>query len=958
MPEPLGVAFVEIEPVAPAFRAKAEAQIRSQLAGVGAIPPSPATAAATAQMQGFTAATGQAAAAQAVLTESETAGAAAAGRKAAAETEAAVATTAHATAARHASAHIATEAASMAGVRGAAAGMNAPIAAAAVAATVLFKSLEEADEFNEQMHQIEVATHASAEELESASRAAVLLGRDLDIPLTTATEAATAINLLARSGFDLDESMRAARGTLLLTAASGEELKTSVQEVDRVLDAFNLTASDSERVADAVATGMKFTQGNAAEFAQALALVAPAADSLGLSLEGANTLILQLSESGLSATTGAGSLRQALIRLAAGGKQVDEGLAEAGLSMEDLRDEMGRLRPDAFVILADALRRFNREQQLAILTQIFSRRAALGVIRIVEQQREGYERMADAARETGTAQEEAEARTRTFKGTLSETKDEAADLARNLGQLATGPATQTVDIFRLAFQGMNDGIFTISELAGSVRDLSGELVGMVPGGERAAGVLVDLFKNTLNPTRAFVSRMGIVGDAFHGLVGRFRDDAQEAESIFDRMQASIAEELDKLQAKLKAVAEKVEAQGGLEQTALNLQSQLAIAQAQGNEQRELAILRQIRADANRRLQRNIRRARAGEINQSQVQDAANDVRAADEAIQTILDRREADALAATAEAERTADRIQAAASERDAAFIRAIESRRSQREARVAIATGTEGLSDDIRFDIRLRNFLRGAIESVQQRIREARAAGRDTRALADELADLRRARNEVRREIAALQQQAKQEAVQNRLERAQLDLQILEARVGDDPTARQTNRLVAAHQRVIKALKAAQRLAGRRSLEYKRLQVEIENEKRAIRELRNATESGTGGTGASFQQQSFAFLQQQQGILANFGPNFFPSGALSVGRPSASTSPASTRVPGPFERPNAAAAAAAQAPTGITHGQANELVHQVRLLVREMQLLRKGAGHPRNRHSQEHNQHIFDHNI
>ena len=918
MAEPLGVAFVEIEPVAAGFRAKTEAQLRTQLAGVSAgIPPSPATAAATKQVEGHAIASNAAAAAHqreaAALVDKTVAASGAA----VAEGRAAVATAAHGTAARTATGHILAESAAMSGLRNIPlGGMSAPLIAAAAAATILFKSLEEADQFNEQLHLIEAATHATAEEMDHARATAIGFGHDLNIPLTSATDAATAINLLTRSGFDLDDALTATRGALLLTAASGDTLETSVKEVDRILDAFNLTAADSVRVADAIASGLKFTQGNAAEFAQALGTLAPAADSLGLSLEATNTLVLQLSESGLSATQASGSLRQAFLKLAAGGKGVDEGLASIGLNMSDLRDELGRLRPDAFVILAEALQGLNRETQLQILTQIFSRRAALGVIRIVEQQRDGYERMAEVARESGTAQEEAAAKTQSFGGTLKETKKDAADFGRQVGSVATGPATAYVGMLGDILRGADDATFALGALAGGIGDVGGALGDAIPFADRFGDVI----------------KKGIVLQAFpvlgiakgiSSIVGHFRKGGEDIDDILDAMNKGVAADLDELAAILRAKAGAIAS--GANDVGQSLATQLAVAEATGTEAEQLRILRQIKADALTRLRRNQERLKKGEVGNAAVQDAAADVKAADDAIDAILAGQAADSAASAAEAEANATKIEQAADKRDRAFIRAQQARVARRQERVSVAAETDPLGDDIKANIKLRRLLVTIIAETQARIREARAAGRSTEALASELSQLRTARRAVEREIKGLQREAKEQAAETRVEQAQLDLQIAEARIGDDPTARQANRLIQGHLKVIAALKKQQRLTKRRSVEWKQLQLAIEEERQAIRQLRKDTSAA--GQESNFAAQAFAFLGTQQGFFANTASNVFPGGTAgrgvggSRGAPGQHPVTTAAGVGSPFRSRSQVAEAEAERKTGMTQAQAATLI-------------------------------------
>lgn len=1046
MPEPIGVAFVEIEPVAVGFRAKAEAQVRGQMV---------ASRVATAAHSAETAAIGR-------KTVAATGAAAAEGR-------AAAATHAHATASRHAAREIAAEAGAMAGLRGAAAAPTAALAAIAAGVFGLFKSLEAADEFNETMHRIEVATHATEEQLHAAREAAIALGEDLSLPGTTAQESADAINLLVRSGFDLEEAMTAARGALLLEAAAAEGLQTSVQQVDRVLDAFNLKAEDSVRVADAIATGLKFTQDNASEFATALSQIAPAADSLGLSLEDTNTLVLQLSESGLSTTQAAGSLRQAFLKLAAGGKGVNDGLKRIGLNMSDLRDEMGRLRPDAFVILAEAMEDLDRATRLQILTQIFSRRAALGVIRIIEQQRLGFEQMREKALETGTALDEGTAKTKSFGGQLKELKHDLADIGIIIGQSVLPPVMDLIGAFR-------DGLGPTKRWIEQIQDLTGQsgglpaafgkakvaaqdyvnIIGQLTGADEPMFItptIVDnvsrrrirqarediegLFKafeaggtDSMSGANEFVLGLRRVQDSLIKTTpagkaaskeidklikavqdgadlppikldvevdvdadsGKFTQEAEDAaRRAGDTLRANfilagrmgfpeIAQHgLDMIDALISGVEkgqDKVKTAGADTVRNFSLGADLAIAQAAGDEAGQLSILRKQLANAQRHQKAMEQAFKEGRVNEQAVINAANRVSSIKGQIASILSGQASDAAAAAADAEAAAAEIEQAADKRDQAFLRAINAQFSDKQGAVSAASMTERISDDIRANLKLRNWLNGAVADVQARIRQVRAAGRSTEALAQELAVLRRARNAVKREIDALQAQAKQQQSDTRVEQARLDLQILETRVGSDPTAGQQAAIVAAHRRVIRALKLAQRLVGRRTVEWKRLQLEIEQELAAIRDLKSTQDGAEGGK--DFSQQAFAFLQELHGFT-NIASNIsgttasFPGFGARGGSSTSSTAPPRTSEPlgidpltgrplresggmrSPFSGGSGAAAAAAareQRGGQTTFGQMETLLHVAKNTNDILRDIRRGLGHPAAKHNRGSNRH------
>jgi TP901 family phage tail tape measure protein len=947
MAEPLGVAFVEIEPVATGFRAKTEAQLRTALAGsTGA-----AKTATTAQ-QGLTAA--------------ENRGAASAERKAVAEGAAATATRTHAAASRTATGAMVAEATAASGLNRSLTGMSGKFNLVAAGVGALFLSLREADRFNEQMNRIEVSTGASADEMERARDVAIQYGRDLNIPLTTATEAATAIDLLTRSGFNLEEAQAAARGSLLLTAASGEELATSVKLTDQILDAFNLRAEDSVRVADALAAGLRFTGGSATEAGQGIASLAPIADSLGLSLEEVNTLVLQLGESGLETARGTAALRQSLLRL--GTPTVAKALGEAGISMNVLLDAQGQLRPDAFARLAEALEDVSGAERRRILTQAFGARSALAVIRLVEQQRAGYNRMSAAARDAGAAQAEAESRTKSFGGTLSETKDNAADLGRQLGAVTTGPATAYVGMLGDILKAADDLAFAVGALAGVVGDVGGAFLDAIPGGERFFGVLQKGILLQAFPVFGIAKGISTI-------VGHFRKGEEDIDDILGELNTEVSNQLDELAATLQAKGQQIGSIAG--QIGTTLGTQLAVAEATGSDADQLAILRQQRANAMTRLRRNERRTDLTPAQRNaQITQAANDVAAADAKIDAILAAQQAKSAAALSkrtqaaqdaatEAERKANEIAAAADRRDQAFIRAIQAGQADREGRASAAASTPQLGDDIRADVKLRNFLTRSITATRARIRQVRAAGRSAEALVAELADLRRSRNQVRREIERLQADAKQQAADTRVESAELDVEF--ATIGaadeDNRTQRSINKEVASRQKLIRALRKAQDLTKRGTVEWKQYRNRIAEEQAAIAALKKQRAQGQASL-LALQKQEFAFLQTMHGFSANLISNLIPGGMTSglvggsssggapgrVGTTSTATLPAGIRgdrAPGPGDRlggpqgiPRTAVSGGA-ATRSVTSAQGNTQIMLLRGIRAELARLNRGAEHP-----------------
>lgn len=995
MGEPIAVAFVEVVPETAAFKAQTEAQLRSQLAATRiAVPPVAAGGQAT-QLQAVSAAAREAATAETLLTEAQerynaalTAGQGVTGKaatahlqkaaateadalaqralfaiteetnaatvreidslvtatgalraKAVAEERAALATGQHAAFSSHASEAILAESASMTGLRGASLGVNPAFLAATAGAVTFFKSVEAASEFEEQMHQIEFATHATGEELEAAARQAEVFGRSTEIFQASSVDAVTTIKELTESGQSLNEAYAETPSILNLVTAAELSHADAVITTVQLLDAYNLTAEQTAEVTDTLTIAGKEAAGTNEDFAKSLRVAAPVAQAFGLTIRDTNTLLLQMVKGGVSATQAGSLLRQSLLRLANPSNAAREALArlENGTFnfRRELFDTQGNLRPDAFERLAQALDGLDKEQQRNILTLIFSRRAVTGLLTITGEQRASYEEVSKAAHELGTTLDEAEEKSKGFKGQTQELKDDATDLGVELGKLTIGPLTAFVRNLRDIARGAGDAVFAIEAIGGA----AGDLVNAVPGANKFLDLMVKAEKIQL------LGPAATIGRGISSIVGHFRHADEEGS-------ASVRHLSEENRKAAEAIVDAWQQAGNAVDTnvkriTLSLEGQLAVARATGTQQEELALLRERQARQQADLARKQQRFDAGTVNEAAVTNAANALDATNSAIASILSEQQAKQEAAAADAKDKADKILQAQQERDDAFVEAISAEQTRREARVSAAASTEALGDDIKANNALRDFLRRSIAEVRERLREARQAGRETKGLKSELQALRLAKAEVRREIERLKEQRQEEADSTRIESAQLDVELAstQAGTGDDRSQASINKEVRARQRLIAALKKAQDHVKRGTVEWKRLRNEIAQEQAAIAELRKQDAQKQTNV-LAIKKQEFEFLQTLSGFTANLIGNVIPVGTTGLvgGTGTAPTGDvAASRTPGLGERPGGAGTrpTAGVAARPVTSGQGNTQIALLREIRNELKRSNAGTDHP-----------------
>jgi len=990
--EPIAVAFVEVLPETAAFKAQTEAQIRRQLAATQfAVPPSAGTAAQTGQLQALSTAAKETATAETLLTEAQerynaalvagqgVQGAAAKAHlqkaaaadadavaqralfaitdkttaatvgeidalvtatgalraKAIAEERAAFATGQHAAFSSHASEAILAESATLTGLRGASLGVNPAFLAATAGAIAFFKSIEGAQDFEEQMHQIEFATHATGAELKQAQENAQAIGRSSEVFQASSLDAIEVIRETTESGQTLNEAYKETPAILNLATAAELEHADAVRTTVQLLDAYNLTAEQTTDVTDSIAIAGKSAAGSNEDFAQSLRVAAPVANAFGLSIRDTTTLLIQMVQGGVSASQAGSLLRQSLLRLTNPSNQAREALAKLEGGTFDFRKELfttqGQLRPDAFERLAQALDGVDVQQQRNILTMIFSRRAVTGLLTLTGQQRASYQDTARAAHEYGVAQEEAEEKSRGLKGQTQELKDDASDLGIEFGKLTIGPLTAFVKNLRDITKGAGDAAFGI----GLIGDAVGDLADKIPGGNR----LFDLLKKAEGIQ--LLGPAGLIGRGISSIVGHFRRGDEESSKSLDHLKDTVARDMSAIADSVDQFGKKIGTGMQGVTRSLSLGGQLAIAQTTPGESDDLRILRERQAKQEADLARKRRLFASGDVNEAAVVNAANALDATNSAIASILSEQESKAQAAAADAKSKADKILQAQKDRDDALIAVISSEQTRREARVSAAGATEALGDDIKANDALRAFLRRSIADVQARIREARKAGRDTQALRSELQQLRLAKAAVRREIASLRSRRQEERDSSRVESAQLDVELATtgtSGLGEDRAQASINKEIRARQRLIRALKEAQSHVKRGTNEWKRLRNEIAAEQAAIAELRHQDTQKQQDLLAA-KKQEFEFLQTIQGFTFNLLGNLIPGGA-TAGLVGGTTSNTGSQ-PLPIDRPGTRTTSVASSVRPVTTAQGNTQIDLLRKIHNELRADRKGHEHP-----------------
>lgn len=181
--------------------------------------------------------------------------------------------------------------------------VTAPLAAIGVG------SVKTAMDFDTSMRKVQAVTGITGDSFNALSDFAIKLGADTAF---SSSEAADAILQLGQAGFTIDEIYTSTNDVLSLASAGTLDLGTAAEITSNAMNGFGLNAGDTAHIVDVLAMGASISTTNVQGLGEALSYVAPAAHSMGMSIEETTSLIAALSNAGIegsrAGTTLAGSI--------------------------------------------------------------------------------------------------------------------------------------------------------------------------------------------------------------------------------------------------------------------------------------------------------------------------------------------------------------------------------------------------------------------------------------------------------------------------------------------------------------------------------------------------------------------------------------------------------------------------------------------------------------------------
>lgn len=331
-------------------------------------------------------------------------------------------------------------------------------------------------DFDAAMSSVQASTMESADNMELLRQAALDAGQET---VYSATEAAAAIEELAKAGVSTEDILGGGLAGALDLAASGAiDVADAATIAATAMTQFGLSGEDVEHIADLLAAGAGKAQGGVDDLGQALNQAGLVASQFGLSIDETVGTLTAFASAGLLGSDAGTSFRTMLLRLANPAGEAADLMKDLGINAYDAQGNFVGMESLAGQ-LRDALGGLTQAQRDQALAMIFGQDAIRAANVLYSEGAEGIAEWTAAVDDAGFASEQAAIRMDNLKGDIEQFLGAIETALVGAGEGADGPLRSLV-------QGATDVVNAFSDLPDPVKQATGLIAGA--GGLAALGL--------------------------------------------------------------------------------------------------------------------------------------------------------------------------------------------------------------------------------------------------------------------------------------------------------------------------------------------------------------------------------------------------------------------------------------------------------------------------------------
>lgn len=364
-------------------------------------------------------------------------------------------------------------------------------------------AVKKAADFEQAMSSVDAATHESAGNMDRLREAALKAGAET---VYSATEAAGAIEALAKAGVSTNDVLRGGLdGALALAAAGQVDVAFAAEAAASAMTQFSLSGKDVPHIADLLAAAAGKAQGEVTDMAQALNQSGLIASQAGLSIEETTGALAAFASAGLMGSDAGTSFKTMLMSMDGNSNKAAKAIEHFGISAYDAQGEFIGLEKYAGR-LHDRLKDLSSQERNRVLKNVFGTDAIRAANILYRQGADGIGDWIEKVDEQGYAADTAARKLDNLKGDL-----EALGGALETAFIGTGSGAQGP--LRDLTQGLTDMVNVYNKAPQGVKDTTGALLTFLALAGTGTFVLTKTVTGVASAREAF-STLGVsVGEA-------------------------------------------------------------------------------------------------------------------------------------------------------------------------------------------------------------------------------------------------------------------------------------------------------------------------------------------------------------------------------------------------------------------------------------------------------------
>lgn len=367
-------------------------------------------------------------------------------------------------------------------------------------------------DFEAGMNKVSAISGATGKDLEKLENLAKEMGRTTKF---TSLESAEALSYMGMAGWKTQDMLNGLPGILSLASAGGTDLALTSDIVTDGLTAMGLTAKDTDKFVDIMASTVSNANTSIELMGETLAYVGPVAGSLGIEMDDLSVAIGLMGNAGLKGSQAGTSLRAGLTNLVKPTKEMKNAMEKYGVELvknaDGSVDLMGTMQN-----LRNVLGELDQTTQAQALATIFGKEAMSGWASIVNASENDFNKLTEAiANSEGSAKSMADTMMGGAKGALTEMKSALEGVAITIGERLTPFIEKLADgVSKLCtwFQSLSPATQTFLMVVAGLIALLGPLLLLI-------GSTVSLFANLSIVAGALGVSVGALVGAFASVVG-------------------------------------------------------------------------------------------------------------------------------------------------------------------------------------------------------------------------------------------------------------------------------------------------------------------------------------------------------------------------------------------------------------------------------------------------------